>query len=60
MPKPFTDLFEPKFTPTGPKMVPKPDRECPKCYEVGEIILDEPCSKTLKLIKKKCLKKATL
>lgn len=53
MPKPpIPELWKVKLTPTGPKIIPRPDRECPKCYEVGEIILDEPWNKTLTLTRK--------
>jgi hypothetical protein len=49
---PFPELWKLKITPTGPKIIPRPDRECPKCYEVGEIIRDEPYSKRLGITRK--------
>lgn len=48
----ITELWKLKLTPTGPKIVPRPDRECPKCYEVGEIVRDEPWSNKLGITRK--------
>ena len=44
-----------KLTKSG-KIVARPDRECPKCYEVGEIVEYYPFSKRLSIVRK-CLNK---
>lgn len=38
------------------KIIARPDRKCPKCYEVGKIVGDSPFDKNLG-ITRKCLNK---